>query len=90
MWDNYRVKSCITLNPYHNTTDWVTNATNSPIDVILIVYPPLLSYREWEVNTTGQGVNNNTLLYYEYCGPFVVLMKAFAQYIGTKYTNILL
>ncbi len=72
-------KSCVSLNSEQTVTKWTDNSTAQPFDAMSLIYPPILSYTEWE--TTD---DNTSLLHYQYCGPLIVLFKCFAQHINTE------
>ncbi|CAG2102210.1 unnamed protein product [Medioppia subpectinata] len=62
-------------------TDWAFNATKKPLEALMSVYPPLLTYNEWE---TVSG-DNTSVLYYQYCGPFILLLRTLSSYIDTNF-----
>ena len=72
-------KSCLTLNSLQNTTQLAVNSTADPIDVLAAFFPPLLTYADWVITE-----NNNSILFYQFCGPLVVLMKTFAKFVNKE------
>ena len=72
-------KSCITLNSLKNTTDLAINSTSEPISTLVMYYPPYLLYTDWEIKEV-----NKSILYYQFCGPLIVLLKSFAKHINTE------
>ena len=77
----FKTKTCVTLNSMQSVTNWAINATASPIYVYPISWPPFLTYKEWEINHE----NNETIVYYQYCGPFILLLRALAQQINIEF-----
>ena len=74
-----RNKTCVTLTSLKNTTDWAINSTTEAMDVLALFYPPYLSYNDWEMT-----VDNTSILYYQFCGPLILLLRRFSERINTK------
>lgn len=69
-------KRCIELNSVNDSTDLFPNSSLRPLNLFSVSLPPLLTYSDREVM-----VDNETVLYYSFCGPLVLLMKTLAQYM---------
>ena len=62
-------KSCVTLNELETTSKWAVNSTEPALNFNVLMFPPLLSYTDWHITR-----DNTSLLYYQFCGPFIVLL----------------
>ncbi|CAG2106491.1 unnamed protein product [Medioppia subpectinata] len=51
------MKAGIMIIKGQNTTDWVTNAVDRPLSIMNGIWPPLMTYKEWEVD-----IDDNTSL----------------------------
>ena len=71
---------CFKLNSINYTTQWAINSSESPLSAYIMPVPALISYKERTVMSS-----NESIIYFEYCGPFVMLLKAFAEYINREY-----
>ena len=72
-------RSCVTLNTNQMTTNWTINSTAPPIRTTALIYPPLLLFNDWDIIE-----DNITITYYQFCGPFIVLLREFAKRIKTE------
>ena len=72
-------KSCVTLNEFDIITKWTLNSTEPALNFNTLMYPPLLTYTDWHITN-----NNTSLLYYQFCGPLIVLLRTYAQRINTE------
>ena len=72
-------ESCLTLNSLQMVTNWTNNSEDSPLYIMGFIYPPYLDYTDWEITE-----HNTSILYYQFCGPLIVLMKCFAKYINNE------
>ena len=70
---------CVSLNSINDTLIWPENSINNTIEVLPLMYPPFVTYTEHGINS-----GNTSILYYQYCGPLIVLIKMFAIYIKAK------
>ena len=71
---------CVELNSINNTINWSENSGNFTIEVQPNMWPPIITYYEQLVMS-----GNTSILYYQWCGPLIVLLKHFAIYIKAKY-----
>ena len=72
--------NCVELNELNDTTVWTNNSRDSPLNALLIGFPVLSAYNEWTVMS-----GNESILYYRYCGPLIMLLKLIAEYINREY-----
>ena len=79
----YQSSQCVELNSINDTIILEQNLNNDVVDIQPFMYPPLIAYEE-ELVTTG----NISILYYQYCGPLIVLIKLFSKYTEYKYELI--
>ena len=71
---------CVQLNSINDTLDWSESSANFTIQVQPNMWPPIITYKEqWIIS------GNTSILYYQWCGPLIVLLKHFAIYIKAKY-----
>ena len=56
------------------TTNFAINASHSPLEIFIWIYPPLIFYTEWTtlINDSVEVFN------YQFCGPLINLLKTFA------------
>ena len=72
-------ESCLTLNSRQTVTNLTNNSSGPPLFILAFFLPPYLDYTDWEI-----AEQNSSVLYYQFCGPFIVLMRCFAEYINTE------
>ena len=72
-------KSCISLNSEQTVTKWTDNSTAQPLELIIMLFPPILTYTDW-YTTDGNTSQHN----YQFCGALIVLLKLFAQHINNE------
>jgi len=70
---------CVSVNEINDTTVWTNNTSDSPLEALLGAFPVLSTYNEWTVMS-----GNESILYYQYCGPLIMLLKTFAEYINRE------
>ena len=71
------IETCVSLNTINETTNWAKNSTITPMYAVSFAFPPFLTYEMLkEVNLT----EDNSIIYYKYCGPLLLLLKTFAEY----------
>jgi hypothetical protein len=79
----YHSDQCVELNSENDTLFWANTPTNYTIQVQPHIWPPLLTYKEYN-HFSYIKKGNTSILYYQYCGPLIVLLKVFAKYINVK------
>jgi len=72
--------SCVELNEINYTTHWAKHSNDSPLAVNALPIPPFVVFTNWTVR-----YGNESILYYKYCGPFILLLKSFAEYMNREY-----
>jgi len=75
----YNNNQCVQLSSINDTVFWANNSTNNTIIVQPLMWPPFVTYED-KLITKG----NSSILHYEYCVPFIVLLIHFAKYINAK------
>lgn len=78
--NTYIHNNCVTLTSINNTIFWGNNSTNYTIDVQPYMWPPLITYEEQLIKT-----GNISILYYEWCGPLMLIMNIFGKQMNAKY-----
>jgi hypothetical protein len=76
----YVYNNCVNLSSISDTVFWGNNATNLTIDVQPVMWPPIITYKEQLIKT-----GNVSLLYYQYCGPLMLMLNIIAKQMNAKY-----
>ncbi len=74
--------NCVNLSSINNTLFWGNNSTNLTIDVLPNYWPPIITYEEQLIND-----GNISILYYQWCGPLIVILNMFAKQMNAKYVK---
>jgi hypothetical protein len=78
--NSYVYNNCVNLTSINNTVFWGNNSTNLTLDVLPFMWPPIITYKE-QLKNTG----NVSLLYYQWCGPLMLIMSTIAKQMNAKY-----
>lgn len=88
MWFLYSNRTCVELTSVVDPneeqieliTEWSVNSSLPPLQTLLWAFPPLILFFQWE--TTD--INNDKTFHYQYCGPFVQLLKLFCHHANVE------
>ena len=75
------IDRCVTLNTINDTTNWAKNSGNTILNIMPVVFPPLLTYEELKIINIS---DDDAIIHYRYCGPMIILLKSFAQFINNE------
>ena len=71
--------NCVKLSTNNQIVYWGENSTDLLIDVQPIMWPPIITYSEHLIEK-----ENTSILYYEWCGPLILIIKEFAKSVKAK------
>ena len=72
--------NCVNLSSENQTVYWGNNSPELTLQIQPIIMPPIVTYTE-QLHTTG----NYSILYYQWCGPFMLIIKELAKRVNAKY-----
>ncbi len=71
--------NCVNLSSVNNTVFWGNYSTNLTIDVQPNVWLPIVTYKEQMIK-----IENLSILYYQWCGPLILMLNIFAKQMNAK------
>jgi len=74
-----RDNNCVKLSDDKRIVNWGGKSTDLLINIQPSYYPPFITYSETLIKE-----GNVSLLYYEWCGPLMLIIKEFAKSVHAK------